>query len=166
MGVIILLTSVLQMRKPRGYKLSSNLHCSISSLGLSLNCLHFLWINGYVSLSALCSNVIGLLLGGDHIALGNLTVNNPRMRPVLVQEVMVGWVGFWLNSRVWRQGAEASMGDRLLSLGLKDLGTHTLAMGYVLQDSLQDGELVSEAWQQTNGWDRAIAVRHHWGHRS
>lgn len=43
------------------------------------------------------------------------------------------------------------MGDRLLSLGLKDLGTHTLAMGYVLQDPLQDGELVSAAWQQTNG---------------
>ena len=58
------------------------------------------------------------------------------------------------------------MGDRLLSLSLKELGTHTLAMGYVLQDSLQDAELISAAWQQTNGWDRAIAVRHHWGHRS
>lgn len=58
------------------------------------------------------------------------------------------------------------MGDRVLSLGLKDLGTHTVAMGYVLQDSVRDSELVSAAWQQTNGWERAIAVRHHWGHRS
>lgn len=58
------------------------------------------------------------------------------------------------------------MGDRFLSLGLRDLGTLTLAMGYVRQDSVQDGELVSAAWQQTNGWETAIAVRHHWGHRS
>ena len=112
---------------------------------VSLNCLHFLWINEYVSLSALCSKVIGLLLGWDRIALGNHTVNNPRMRPILVEEMMVGWGSFWLNSRVWSQGAEASMGDRFLSLGLKDLATYTLAMGYMLQDSVQEGELVSAA---------------------
>ena len=46
-----------------------------------------------MSLSALCSKVTGLLLGRDHIALGNLTVNNPRMRPILVQEMMVGGAG-------------------------------------------------------------------------
>lgn len=37
------------------------------------------------------------------------------------------------------------MGDRFLSLGLKDLATYALAMGYMLQDSVQEGELVSAA---------------------
>lgn len=58
------------------------------------------------------------------------------------------------------------MGDRFLSLGLRDLGTLTLAMGYVRRILCRAGELVSAAWQQTNGWEAAIAVRHHWGHRS
>ena len=44
-----------------------------------------------------------------------------------------------------RQQAGASMGDTFLSLGLQKLGTHTLAVGDVLQDTVQDGKLVSAA---------------------
>lgn len=65
-----------------------------------------------------------------------------------------------------RQWAEASMGDRFLSLGLEELGTHTLAVGDVLQDTVQDGKLVSAAWQQANGWGTDTSVRHHCGHSS